>query len=1176
MQSLEQLKINIEATDEVQRMIFPAKQILSFVKAERFILKNRFQVSSHKLPHYQNELIEFSLQIDIQALTAWLQQRLINTPFSLLDIKQNHGTLLISGLFNAQQGQSQDKVKEIPFLLEGELLASPKELRFECYRGVYLGLQDQYLEQYELNQSPTLNLTTLIVQFFKALKLPTAAQNLAVVQIDLLTELSLLYCLEAGFKLPKRDLIPSFQWTDHHLQIYGQLNEQHRLMINPRHKQYLEGLRLFYENERLITEGLIEEAFYAYSMAEHPFAYQRVLELSLYLKNERPKLKQYLLRFGDKIDKNLCYQARYHDLELQYQSEVFFSSDLPTHEKQLVLLIDWMKDSMMMDGGQLFGGELFERQCFEMVFQQWLKLLKQDYQQSPEPVSLVLDYLYQQNDFMDAIVKLTVYDQLVEMELGLGRIDEATLLLEQQIEMAKLQANHGQIALSLVKLGEIYKGIDLEKAQAYYEQSISIKPQQVLAYQAKAVLYEEQEDWQQARKCYLEALKYSTVAQNHQSFRKEIESRLFEIDQKIFVAREFSDLEEDLPDGNTAAINRLAGAFQKVLPEDPIKKLKQIDFSLPQPPKLDPKVVEQRLNELKRREQSHQVTEPPIEIKVSIQPKDIQQESQLQQPEMESDEQIFEKINADLIDDIEHLDDQSSPAFEAFAFKFEEETEQDFESINLANELKIQAALQKVKASPNKDNAVDSGSFKKLESILTPNSQKKQDIEKGLSAEETAMNTKKAQLCHAIDHAPNRLLKNKARFELAEFLRDELLDFEWAERVFLEILEDAPLSQHEILEESIAYLTEKYTSLQSYQDLVSLYQKQIKKNFPNQPFLYLQKAVYHTELKEYHLALDAIQQAKLKLDQIKNQRVEYQKQKNKLQGMLALEIKLLELLNKHDEILERLTLVDGLSEDELQYQNLLCARYIAKKEPKQALVLYQSLYEQIDDHYFKESVYQEWNQLCDQLNDPTAKVPLIPIEVEGIDQQILKLKQQQEQATEQERQKINAEANKLVRKKSKLYANLAQELEDQAPMLAMELYQNAFLIWVEDFDSAEKICTLAKAHKKYDILIKTLLALINQCLEGEGKGKYLLELAGCYLILGDFQQAKHYADQAYPELTGDIFDPQALLDVVSWMRKTLADNQMDAAKVDLLLKRFDDDHIGVYDWERRVKEDIDH
>ncbi len=1118
MQSLEQLKINIETKEEVQRIVFPAKQLLSFLKVQSFVLKNQFQASIQKLQNHQNELIEFSLSIDIEALKHWLQDRLVGTNFKLIELKQKNGIFFIKGCLTLNQ--------EIPFLLEGQFLASHKELRFECYHGIYLGLQDQYLEQYELNQSMTLNLTSLIVHFFKALKLPTSPQNLAVIQIDLLTELSLNFCLEAGFKLPKRVLIPSFRFTENQLEIYGKAGEINRTGIDQKHKQYLDGLRLFYENEKLITQGLIEEAFYAYSMAQHPFAYQRVLELCLYLKNERPKIKHYIHQFRDKIDQGLCYQARYHDLELQYQSEVFFSTDLPSHQQQLVLLIDWMKEILVAEGEMLFSDQLFDRFVFEMIFQQWLKLLKEDHARYPDQVALVLDYLYQQNDFMDAIAKLDIYDQLVDMELGLNRVNEAVLLIEQQVEMARLQANQSQVALSLVKLGEIYKPIDINKAQSYYQQSIETKPQQVLAYQAKAVLFEELGDLYEARKSYADALKYSSTAKNIQQFKKEIENKLFDLDQRIFVEREFSHLDEDLPDGNTAAINRLASGFKKVLPEDPMKKLKEIDFSLPQPNKPDAKIIEQRLNQLHNK--NHVVESAPVE---SAPVESVPVESAPVEPTQEK-----------------------SAAFEHFQFSFEDEPEDDFENLTLANELKIQETLQKIKSTQHKDSGVG---FKKLESVLTPNSKKRE-----LSAEELALKNQKEQLLQNIETASNRLQKNKAKFEYAVFLRDEVLDFEVAEKIFLEILDDAPLNQHEILEESIAYLTEKYTSLQSYQDLVELYQKQIKKNFPNQPFLYLQKAAYHVELKEFYLALDAIQQAKIKLDQIKNQKHEYQKQKNKLQGILELELKVLEQLNKHDEILELLTQDVDLSEDEIQYRNLLCARYIAKQEPKQALDLYQSLYQQIDDRYFKESVYEEWYELCEKLDDPTLKVPLVDIEAQKIDEQINLLEEQ-------------SDINKQIRKKSKLYSRLASELEDQAPMVAMELYQRAFQVWADDFDSAEKVCILAKIQKKYEILINTLNILISQCLEGEGKGKYLLELAGCYLILGNLNESKRYADLAYQELKGDIFDPQSLVDILTWIKTTMIENQMDLKRVDAMLQMFTDHQIGEAYWQKLVEEQGD-
>jgi tetratricopeptide (TPR) repeat protein len=357
-----------------------------------------------------------------------------------------------------------------------------------------------------------------------------------------------------------------------------------------------------------------------------------------------------------------------------------------------------------------------------------------------------------------------------------------------------------------------------------------------------------------------------------------------------------------------------------------------------------------------------------------------------------------------------------------------------------------------------------------------------------------------------------------------------------------------------MLEASVDDLIETFTSQQDYEALRDLYDLLIKRGFDNLPFLYLQKAVYHYQLGEYHSTLIAIENSKLKLKDYQKQKSEYLKQKAKLEGSLDLEIKTLKQLGREDELIDLLTQSDDLNEEEIQYRQLLLARHIKHKEPVQALQLYADLYPHIEEQSLKDVVFDEWFNLSELVGDPVEKSKLLDQQSQKIEKEIQILKRELEGLDGKPAQKLKLDLQKLVRKQSKLYSTLAMDLEDQMPILAMDLYLKAYQIWQEDFDSAEKVCTLARQEKKYQILMDMLRSLIEVALDGEDKAIYLISLAGVYLILGNFNQAQVYLKEADHQFASGIEDRGRLIDVLDWIRSTVSENHGQMDQVNELLK----------------------
>jgi tetratricopeptide (TPR) repeat protein len=853
-----------------------------------------------------------------------------------------------------------------------------------------------------------------------------------------------------------------------------------------------------------MSQGQLKEAFYEYSMANHPFAHQRVIELAVNLKSELPRLSQYLRQLSSVIDPHLLYQGQYLSWQLKFDGEVFFKDDQPNRTPQLLALIDWMKVCV----GSLdlpFRDDYFDRACFEILLVEWFDLISQELQfhQAKDFLPTLLDHFYDQA-LLGLIVNVDIFEKLFQYEIRSNRLEKAVFVLEQQIEMAKLLGNIVQASLVYIKIGELYRESEIEKANDYYDLSLKVNPNQFLAHQAKAVLFEERGEKETAILYYQNALKGMQDLPHNQSFKAEIEKKIKDLERSIFIEREFASLErfESEQLAKAVSFEEVSQHLKQTLFHDQEQLMKQQEEAL--------------------KEAQHKEALEKEEKKKIIQAK---LKALQEQWHDDQDDHQSEKAN-------DHLKDDELDLHQALS-----QTLQHDDSIEGLDHLEQLEQLEQIEQIEQ----IEQLEFKFSDDLQSPqiSPQQNQHIQ--------ALEQKAAQ-------AVNRIQKYKTLFELAEYLRDEVMDFKRSEQIFLEIVANGPINQYEMLEASVDDLIETFTSQQDYEALRDLYDLLIKRGFDNLPFLYLQKAVYHYQLGEYHSTLIAIENSKLKLKDYQKQKSEYLKQKSKLEGSLDLEIKTLKQLGREDELIDLLTQSDDLSEEEIQYRQLLLARHIKHKEPTQALQLYADLYPHIEEQSLKDVVFDEWFNLSELVGDPVEKSKLLDQQSQKIEKEIQLLKRELEGLDGKPAQKLKLDLQKLIRKQSKLYSNLAMDLEDQMPILAIDLYFKAYQIWQEDFDSAEKVCTLARQEKKYQILMEILRSLITVALDGEDKAIYLIYLAGVYLILGNFNQAQTYLKEADTQFISGIEDRSRLIDVLDWIRSTVSENHGQMDQVNVLLK----------------------
>lgn len=282
---------SIRHLNGVTAIRFPPQLQWGFVNAQSYELTVEGEPQAGLLRHVHAQLSDARAYLSYKDLERIFQARLERSAFTEIHIEcapsnplQGRAPLIIWGIYEPSEQ------RPTPFYLEGGFHAFPHGVRFELYTGVLFGRSE-------------VNANTLAAQLLRESGLPVQRTHPTVVNFDPLTELSIAYCLDWGWKLPRRRIECSIQLQESEISFVAgrSLDEQspeqvelNRGIIRAQQKQ-LDHLKIFHEGEGLLHAGEHESAKIFFKTHEdHPKGAARYFELRHWLEGPSLQLQQWV------------------------------------------------------------------------------------------------------------------------------------------------------------------------------------------------------------------------------------------------------------------------------------------------------------------------------------------------------------------------------------------------------------------------------------------------------------------------------------------------------------------------------------------------------------------------------------------------------------------------------------------------------------------------------------------------------------------------------------------------------------------------------------------------------------------------------------------------------------------------------------------------------------------
>lgn len=303
----------IRVIDQGMHVRFPPQHHWGFVSAQRFELRIEGEVPMSALRHSHAQLYDVSLSISFKDLETLLASRLRGSEFKEIHLSGTSSNtsgqpspLMCWGVFQSQKVGIKEPRPQV-FYLEGGFHALAHSLRFEVYQGVLFGVGE-------------VNAQTLAMRLIREAGLPAQRTHPTVLNFDPLTELSLSYCLDWGWKLPQRRIESEIEINEREiLFISGRTRENYLKTIfhpdvekvTPQQRLHLKKLRMFHEGESLMQAEELESAkiFYKGHLGQVPAA-MRYFELSRWLGEPG----EHLLEWCNEVSLSEPDRARAHAL----------------------------------------------------------------------------------------------------------------------------------------------------------------------------------------------------------------------------------------------------------------------------------------------------------------------------------------------------------------------------------------------------------------------------------------------------------------------------------------------------------------------------------------------------------------------------------------------------------------------------------------------------------------------------------------------------------------------------------------------------------------------------------------------------------------------------------------------------------------------------------------------
>ena len=413
---------------------FAPQNLWGFVDVETFELESEHPSSSQSVRHSLSYLNQLRLKIQIQDLEKLIFNRIKNHLFREFHLKTHDQLLLCWGIYTPSRG------RPTPFYLEGGFYPSTQGIRFEFYQGYLLG-------------NAMITVAQLVAILFKEAQLPALPNHPTALHFDVLTEVSLAFCLDWGWKLPQRNSTGKLFFSSDAIHYHIEDRQDHPFTPQTIQTEHLERLKQFHEGENYLHQGEYESALRFYrSYADHPFAQQRKLELGLSNQHLRDRVYEWIKSHHASLPSPLLFSSYYYE----YQNQFLRAAQR---------LQDWKKSQVIFQ--ELTDSSTSEAERVEHLSSHSVRVA------DPHLLSTLIDLsraflLWEGKEKQGTLTLLEklrnqlppspyLLDIISQLALSLGNSILAQSRLSEQAQIYQVQEQFSQAAWVWVKLGELWR-----------------------------------------------------------------------------------------------------------------------------------------------------------------------------------------------------------------------------------------------------------------------------------------------------------------------------------------------------------------------------------------------------------------------------------------------------------------------------------------------------------------------------------------------------------------------------------------------------------------------------------------------------------------------------------------------------------------------------------------------
>ena len=1054
---------------------FPPQRQWGFVSVERFELKVQGQVPMSQLRHSYAQLNDVKISSSFKDF-----ERLLTHKLSESDFKEIH---LESPDLKDEVGAAplicwgvyhpQDRRPQ-PFYLEGGFHALPHGVRFEFYAGVLFGLGD-------------VNASTLAARLLKDASMPTQHTHPTVINFDPLTELSISCCLDWGWKLPRRRVASCLEVTDSELRfLAGQSledkarhgKEAWRSGVTPQQSAHLERLKQHHEGEGFVHAHELESALIFYqSHLDHPHGSLRYFELRRWLEGPSESLRSWVLKSSMTIADQHKANALIYEAEGQHQRAAdawvdFADADDQQESEERVRSPHAKR---LISGLTHYTRGLLLKETNLEAATQELEKARELLTSSPNVLHACAQVATQLNDRFLAQARLT------EMAQHLMSSERSTEAAKVWVQLGELWSNSSE---------------SWDSAERAYLRAIETAPELQAPYYQLSDLYVERGDLPNAQVFLERLLEHSPYAEKAAQRLKSIESRSTELlDDFTSDSTDTNLLEEDdqlitgvitvVPKPSVEDVAPLDGG--QLLTQDLIKPA--LEGSLKPPPSpLSAAPSAQRLwsmPPLKQEAEKRRVTP-------HVTPSRLPTHSS-----------TLTSVRDAAVRDAAMLTPESAPIPRATSTSRSDVTPK----VPMPPRGKAHSrwssdqldALHQVIASAHEQPAPSKG--QRHTSDLVRKSGEHKDQARQIKLQEQ-LNTLK-DLAASKNSKPQS--QTQACLDLAVIYRDQMLDLEQAKEWLWRGLNRDP--QGVVLHDLRESLVEIYTSKEDYRGLLEYHQFVANQEWGDQADAHMQRASLLRLEGRFDEALIACDESLRAFETFTTRRKRSRQQER--ERVIKLKADLLSTLG--DPLAAGAMLLDDIDTlgDMIQWtRRRLAAQVLVEVAPQHSAHLYKELY-QIDP---SESRLEEWLAHVNYWGDPHARAEAIRAYAA-----------------------VMRSDSARVRLAPRCLSQLAHDIKDDAPLLALDLYFES-LCDHPDPDIAERAVDLAQRHHQNQALLRALGSLIPECVPGEYRGLLKLKRSFALATIHDNRSQDALTD-ALKELRGGVEDQMEFSSTLEWAQQ---------------------------------------